>query len=543
MSDNTEENLSASGYPFTDEQDRPPSAELRTEGDDQTDLMAPGEDMQSLMDAQDARVKSLQRRQTVKGVVVSVSEDTVLVDVGTKSEGYIPPDELAEEGEERPHLEYGQEILVQVLEPESHQGPVLSLKRAQRDQAWVDMEAYVETGQVVSAAVVDHNRGGALVDVRGLRGFIPLSQLASLGPPGQSSENGEDTQDRLARLHGQRLNLKVLEASRQQNRLILSERAAEQEQRALRRAEVLADLQPGQIRHGRIRNVTGFGAFVDLGGADGLVHVSEMSYERVQNPRAIVEPGQEVDVYVLDVNPDDQRIALSLKRAMADPWDSLVERRQPGEVVEVTITRLTRFGAFAQVEPGVEGLIHLSELAEVSPSDPKQVVHEGQKVQAKIIHIDRVQRRLGLSLRQMAPEVDMTLDEYIAGQESESAPQPSGFEALSELADTLPEAGPEPPNEETVDASAPVILEGEEESEVAPVAASDEESEAAPIAASEVESDVPDTPDPAGEVESEEFVSSNEEPAVADNAREEEASQDAESDDAPEAINAASHAT
>ena len=198
------------------------------------------------MDTEEAGFRSLRRRQTTKGVVVSIAEDAVLVDVGTKSEGIIHRDELAEEGEEIPTLVYGQEILVHVIEPESPQGPVLSLRRARREQAWSDMEALVSSGEYIMAPVVDHNRGGAILDVRGIRGFVPLSQLASLGPSRQPSEQTDDTQDRLAQLHGQRLTLKVLEADRTQNRLILSERAAADEARTLRRGELLAELQVGQ---------------------------------------------------------------------------------------------------------------------------------------------------------------------------------------------------------------------------------------------------------------------------------------------------------
>jgi small subunit ribosomal protein S1 len=406
------------------------------EEDGQAALMDQLEDMQSLMDAQEAGgFRSLRRRQTTKGVVVSVREDAVLVDVGAKSEGIIPREELAEAGEEIPELTYGQEILVQVLEPDSRDGPVLSLRRARREQAWVDLEVLGRENAIITAVVVDHNRGGAILDVRGLRGFVPLSQLSSLPPPSQS-EGGDDTQQRLAQIHGQRLTVKVLEADQTQNRLILSERAAGDELRAQRRAELLTQIEPGQIRKGTVRSVTTFGAFVDLGGAEGLVHVSELSYDRVKDPRSVVKTGDEVEVYVLEIRPEDSRISLSMKRAMLDPWSMLSQRYQPGEVVEVTITRLMNFGAFAQVEPGIEGLIHISELSDVSPKDPSQVVQSGQTVQAKIIHIDQHDRKLGLSMRQVNPtpgERQMTTQEWHAEQERQSDSLPSAFEALSQL--------------------------------------------------------------------------------------------------------------
>ena len=417
------------------------------------------EDMQSLMDAEEGGgFHTLRRGQTATGVVVSIREDSVLVDVGLKSEGVIPRQELFESDEEEPDLHVGQEILVHVIQPDSPEGPILSLRRARRERAWAEMEQLAGSGGTIEAPIVDHNRGGALLDVRGLRGFVPLSQLVSLAPASQPSGEGDDTQDRLAALHGQRLKVKVLEANQAQNRLILSERAAEQEARAQRREELLRDLQPGQIRTGRIRNVTNFGAFVDLGGADGLVHVSEISYDRVYDPRTALTPGQEVEVYVLEVRPDDQKIALSLKRAMTDPWITLPSRHEPGETVKATITRLAKFGAFAQVEPGIEGLIHVTELAEVTPRDPSQVVQEGQTVDVKIIHIDQVRRRLGLSLRQVHAamvEPEMTPEAWAEEQDRDSTPQPSAFGALAAIADTLPESSesePSPESETKVDA-------------------------------------------------------------------------------------------
>ncbi|HZT96443.1 MAG TPA: S1 RNA-binding domain-containing protein [Chloroflexota bacterium] len=396
----------------------------------------PPEDMQSLMEAQEAGFRSLHRGQTTKGTVVSIADDAVLVDVGLKSEGIIRREELVENGDDLPDLHLGQEVFVQVLQPDSPSGPILSLRRARREQTWVDAQELAQTGGMVEGPVVEFNRGGAVLEIRGVRGFVPLSQLVSLPPAGQGE--GEDTERRLSELIGRRLRVKVLEANRQQNRLILSERAAVQEERAKRRAALLEEIRVGDVRRGVVRNVTNFGAFVDLGGADGLVHVSEISYERVTDPRSVLQPGQEVDVYVLDVRPEDQKISLSLKRAVADPWDSIDMRYQPGENVQATIVRLAKFGAFAQVEPGVEGLIHVSELADVAPRDPGQVLHEGQVVEAKIIHMDKARRRLGLSIRQAQPTVqEMTAEEWSAAQDRELTPVATAFDALAGLNESL----------------------------------------------------------------------------------------------------------
>lgn len=397
------------------------------------------EDMQSLMDVADSGFKTLRRRQTTKGVVVSVSDDAVLVDVGTKSEGIISREELVEEGEQPPTLVYGQEVLVQVLEPESPQGPILSLRRARREQSWADMERLVTSGELITAPVAEHNRGGALLDVRGIRGFVPLSQLVSLGPPNKSADRDEDTQARLTQLHGRQLTVKVLEADRSQHRLILSEKSAFDELRATRRAELMSDLKAGQIRSGVVRNVTNYGAFVDLGGADGLVHVSEISYDRSQDPKRVLQSGQEVEVLVLSVSTTDEKISLSIKRASRDPWETIATRYQPGQIVDVMVTKLMHFGAFAQVEPGVEGLIHISELADVAPKEPGHVVSVDQTVEAKITHIDEAARRLGLSVRQVHPSEtassEMTPEQWHAEQERIATPRHSAFDALADFSE------------------------------------------------------------------------------------------------------------
>jgi small subunit ribosomal protein S1 len=248
--------------------------------------------------------------------------------------------------------------------------------------------------------VVDFNKGGLIVDVKGVRGFVPVSQVLDLrNVTRQEGENEEVTQT-LAAMNGRRLPLKIIEINRSRNRLILSERAAVQEQRTLRKDELMDQLEPGQVRRGVVSNLTSFGAFVDLGGADGLVHVSEISYNRVNHPSEVLRVGQEIDVMVLSVDRDSKKIALSLKKALPDPWTTVEERYHVGQVVPAVITKLAKFGAFAKVEEGLEGLIHLSELTDLPVQDAAQVVQEGQHVNVKIIHINNQRRRLGLSVRQ-----------------------------------------------------------------------------------------------------------------------------------------------
>jgi small subunit ribosomal protein S1 len=268
------------------------------------------------------------------------------------------------------------------------------------ERAWREIEELYQQGAIVEAPVVDYNKGGLIVDVKGVRGFVPVSQVLDLRNVSRQDGENEEVSHALAGMNGRRLPLKVIEINRHRNRLILSERAAVQERRTQRKDELMDQLQPGQIRRGVVSNITSFGAFVDLGGADGLVHVSELSYNRVNHPSEVLQVGQDVDVMVLSVDRDTKKIALSLKRAQPDPWTTVEQDYRVGQVVPATITKLAKFGAFAKVTEGLEGLIHLSELTDRPVQDAAQVVQEGQQLPVKIIHINSQRRRLGLSARQ-----------------------------------------------------------------------------------------------------------------------------------------------
>jgi small subunit ribosomal protein S1 len=357
--------------------------------------------MEDLLRESDYAFRRLHRGETIEGTVVRVDQDEVLVDVGLKSEGLIPARELAGEGEPMPDLHVGDRILVVVVQPEGQEGhAILSLRRARIERAWREIEEIYQRGSIVEAPVVEFNKGGLIVDVFGVRGFVPVSQVLDLRNVSRQEGESEEVAQTLTAMVGRTLPLKVIEINRHRNRLILSERAAVQERRTQRKDELMENLQPGQIRHGVVSNITTFGAFVDLGGADGLVHVSELSYNRVNHPGEVLRVGQDVDVMVLSVDRDTKKIALSLKRAMPDPWDTVEQDYHIGQVVDATITKLAKFGAFAKVQEGLEGLIHLSELTDRPVTDPAQVVQEGQVLPAKIIHINSQRRRLGLSARQ-----------------------------------------------------------------------------------------------------------------------------------------------
>ena len=357
---------------------------------DDSDLMS----MQELLEAEDAAVKDVKRGSVVEGTVVRVDQDEVLVDVGLKSEGHIPGREVADIEQElgrKPIV--GDRILVYVVATETAEGhPLLSYRRAGTERFWRRAQDQVQTGEVVEARVLEVNRGGVVVDF-GNRAFVPISQLVSVQRVGETEEEQEQLVEQLKGLVGKRLKLKVIEADRKRNRLILSERQANRELRSQRRDTLLQELEPGQIRKGRISNIANFGVFVDLGGADGLVHISELSWSRVKHPSEVVKPGQEVEVFVISVDRETKKIALSLRRAQEDPWMSIEERYPLNSIVTGEVIKQAQFGVFVKIEDGVEGLVHNSEIA---PSD-RRLLQEGKTLPFRVLSIDLDRRRLRLS--------------------------------------------------------------------------------------------------------------------------------------------------
>jgi small subunit ribosomal protein S1 len=342
-------------------------------------------------------VRQWRRGEVVEGVVVSTDRDEFLVDIGAKSEAVVPLGEVPQT--EVPSV--GETVLAYVLSSEDQEGRVvLSLTRARAERGWRNLQKRFEDGQTVEGEVVEHNKGGLVVNVEGVRGFVPLSQIADL----RRGSADESVEARLEAMKGRNLLLKVIEMNRRRNRLILSERAALQERRAREKDRLLMELQPGDTRNGTVSSICDFGAFVDLGGADGLVHLSELSWGQVSHPSQVVKVGDKVDVYVVGVDRDNKKIALSLKRLQGEPWSRVNDKYQVGQVVNGKITKLAAFGAFAEIEPGIEGLIHISELSEDRITHPKQVVREGDELPLKIIRIEPARHRLGLSLRQVEEE-------------------------------------------------------------------------------------------------------------------------------------------
>lgn len=351
---------------------------------------------------------SLRRGDIVQGTIVRITPTEILVDIGMKAEGVITGRELERMPKEiREVLREGDVIQVQVVNPEDRSGNILlSLQRALMEEDWQQARRLMEAGEILELIVNGYNKGGLVVKVGRLRGFIPASHVV----PQEAGEEKLPVEQRMKRRVGQKILACIIEADPEANRLILSERVAQQELRRRQKEELLARLEPGMRLKGRVISLADFGAFVDLGGADGLIHISELSWHRVNHPREVLSVGQEIEVEVISVDRERKRIALSRKRVEPDPWEQAVAQLREGQLVEVVITRLTNFGAFAALKgfPGVEGLIHVSELAEHRVHHPKEVVREGEELVVRLIRIDRENRRLALSLRRVAsPEYAM----------------------------------------------------------------------------------------------------------------------------------------
>jgi small subunit ribosomal protein S1 len=345
-----------------------------------------------------------------QGWVVEHQNNVILIDIGAKSEGMIigrEADRMDEESREA--LAVGNQVHVCVVEPEDQNGNlIVSYSRAAEEQDWLRVSELLKNEETCQGKVTGFNRGGVLARIGELRGFVPNSQLSR----DRNIGHQDDAEAYMQELIGQKLHVKVIEVDRERNRLILSERAAEQELREARRNELMAELKEGDVREGRVVNLADFGAFVDIGGIEGLVHLSELSWKRVNNPAEVLKLGDEVKVSILNIDTKRQRLALSIKRLQPDPWTMIEDQYHVGQLVEATITKLTKFGAFARVRDQYEliGLIHISELSEEHVVHPREVVAPSQTVMVRVIRIDPEQRQLGLSLKQVSSDKYLEAD-------------------------------------------------------------------------------------------------------------------------------------
>ncbi len=449
-----------------------------------------------------ATMVSFEEGDVVKGKVVRIDKDEVLVDIGYKAEGVIPSNELSIRKSVDPHeeVELEEEVDALVLTKEDAEGRlILSKKRARFEKAWRRIEVAADSGEPVEGGVIEVVKGGLILDL-GVRGFLPASLVD------------------IRRVHnldefmGQTLECKVIELNRSRNNVVLSRRAVLEEERKEVREQILGRLEPGQVVEGKISNIVDFGAFVDLDGIDGLIHISELSWSHVNHPSEVVAIGDTVRIKVLDIDRDRQRISLGLKQTQEDPWQRVINTHRGGDVLEGTVTKVVAFGAFVEILPGVEGLVHISELADHHVENPSEVVEPGSKLNVKILEIDEERRRLSLSIKRVEGQnmAMAGLGEQIAqaeGQEAEAEEQldpPTGM-----MADAFAQAAPaaeEAPAEEAPAEEAPAEVEASEEADPAPVAEANGTAEEDPGEHQEGESvqERPDSPDDVDEAAGEE---------------------------------------
>lgn len=361
--------------------------------------------MGALLDAEGvAEPRPLHRGEVVEGVVMSIDRDSVLVDlveIGSKAEGVIPSHEMHSMGSDPlKRLAIGEKVLVYVLQAETDEGQVLlSIDRARGEQGWRVLQDRFETGEIFEGEITGYNKGGLLANVEGVNAFIPMSQVVGAKP-------GTEGTASLGEQMGRTLQLKVIEINRRRNRAILSERAALQEWRAEQKERLLTELNEGDIRTGTITSIRNFGVFVDLGGGDGLAHLSELSWDRNANPEDLFHIGDEVKVFVMKVDREAKKIALSIRRAQPEQWEGMISQYQVGDLVPGIVTKLVAFGAFTRLPGPVEGLVHVSELVDRRINHPEEVVAEGDIVPLKIVRIEHDRHRLGLSLNEARAEAE-----------------------------------------------------------------------------------------------------------------------------------------
>jgi small subunit ribosomal protein S1 len=434
----------------------------------------------------DATIPVINEGEVVRGTVVRVDKDEVLVDIGYKSEGVIPVSELSIRRSVNPadEVQLGDEIDALVMTKEDAEGRlILSKKRARFEMAWKRIEGAAESGDAVDGTVIEVVKGGLILDL-GVRGFLPAS-LVDI----RRVQN-------LDEFLGKQLRCKVIELNRSRNNVVLSRRAVLEDERKEMRQAILDRLSPGDVVEGTISNIVDFGAFVDLEGIDGLIHISELSWSHVNHPSEVLEIGQIVKVKVLDIDRERQRISLGLKQTQSDPWQQVIDAYREGDVVQGRVTKVVTFGAFVEILPGVEGLVHISELAQHHVENPREIVQQGEVVKVKIIEMDADRRRLSLSLKRVEPSDEV--QPPIGGISFEPVePQELVHEAGAE--EPALEAGAEEPALEA-GAEEPALEAGAEEPALE-AGAEEPALEAAPEPAAEAAPEVegPDQPEPSAE--------------------------------------------
>jgi small subunit ribosomal protein S1 len=451
----------------------------------------------------DATIVPFDEGDVVTGKVVRIDRDEVLVDIGYKSEGVIPANELSirKSVDASEEVELGEEVDALVLTKEDQDGRlILSKKRARFEKAWRRIEAAAESGEAVEGTVIEVVKGGLIIDL-GVRGFLPAS-LVDI----RRVQNLDD-------FLGQKIECRVIELNRSRNNVVLSRRAVLEEERKEQRQQILDRLQPGQVVEGAISNIVDFGAFVDLDGIDGLIHISELSWSHVNHPSEILNIGDIVPVKVLDIDRERQRISLGLKQTQEDPWQRVMDTYQVGDVLEGKVTKVVSFGAFVEILDGVEGLVHISELAQHHVENPREIVNQGDTVKVKILEIDSERRRLSLSVKRVedqilptrsvgdgspgaeisgadlsdVPELGLSEDVFSGADEADAAEVPEAPEAEVAEAPVAEAPVAEAPVEEAPLEEAPVEEAAVEEAPVEEAAVEEAPVEEAPPAEPEAE--------------------------------------------------------
>ena len=466
------------------------------------------------------------------GVVIEIGDRGAIVDAGFKRDGIVPASDLDRlDDETLESIQPGDEVAVTVRKPQDEEGRlILSIYQALVREDWQQAEQMMEEGELYEGKISGFNRGGLLVPFGRIRGFIPASHTVGM-PRGLK---GEERRERLADMVGDEVGLKIIEVDRHRRRLILSQRQARRAWQKIQRKRVMEELTEGETVTGTVTGITDFGAFVDLGGADGLIHISELSWKQVDDPREVVEVGDEVEVYVLNLDWDRTRIALSLKRLKPNPWSQVADHYEVGELVEGKVSRVLDFGAFVQLDLGVEGLLHVSEMTGTSQLSPTEILGEGQRVLVKIIGIDTHKQRITLSARQVhrdqwerwMSENKITVEEEApeAAEEELAAPAAEAPEAEASEAEAVEaEAVEEEAAEETVEEPSVEAMETAEEAEgeEALEAVTEEEIEEVEAAETEVEEEA--EVEEASESAAEEAIEAEEVPEPEEEAEMEEA--------------------
>jgi small subunit ribosomal protein S1 len=462
--------------PATPMDEAPLVATPEPDGDDYTP--------EELVRAMEASLRDFKDGDIMEGVVVKIDRDEILLDIGYKSEGVIPTKELSIRHDVDPNeiVKVGDRIEALVLQKEDKEGRlILSKKRAQYERAWGRIEETMASGQTIKGPVIEVVKGGLILDI-GLRGFLPAS-LVDL-------RRVRDLQPYI----GTELECKIIELDRNRNNVVLSRRAFLEESQSEGRKKFLENLEKGERRKGTVSSIVNFGAFVDLGGVDGLVHVSELSWKHVDHPSEVVTVGQEVEVQVLDVELDRERVSLSLKATQEDPWKEFERLHKAGEVIAGQVTKLVPFGAFVRVAQGIEGLVHISELSHEHVDTPESVLSVGDEVQVKVVDVDVSRRRVSLSMRQVTPAPAKTTEIEVEPEQPERAPAEPLVQTVQipqAVLDAVAEAETDEPAATAAPAVEPAAVEPTAEPETAPEPAA----EAAPVE----QPDAPAAPDVAAQ--------------------------------------------